>query len=222
MRKGFAFGMLAMFVCISLMAAVNGVFANVNATSGYQVNGAAGSSGQVLCSNGSVFNTPCSVYYQTVQTNGSALTQQSALNFNSTLSATNGSGVSTVGLPAVGTAGTYSSPTSVTLDAYGRTTSITASSAVGRTCNSNGCYRIDSDGTIEQWGSITGSASGTLTLPTPFTTTTYSITGSGGNNGGHISIVQISAISTSQATWNNVDNNDDAASGPFNWHAIGY
>lgn len=47
-----------------------------------------------------------------------------------------------------------------------------------RTCNSNGCYRIEGDGTIEQWGSAAGCGSGVaacntaVTFPIPFTTTT--------------------------------------------------
>lgn len=55
---------------------------------------------------------------------------------------------------------------------------IVASTATPRTCNSNGCYRIASDGTIEQWGNATGcSTSGgqctaTVTFPIAFTTTT--------------------------------------------------
>lgn len=47
-----------------------------------------------------------------------------------------------------------------------------------RTCNSNGCYRIEADGTIEQWGVSTtvptgaDTASVTVTFPTTFTTAT--------------------------------------------------
>lgn len=55
---------------------------------------------------------------------------------------------------------------------------IQPSVAVARTCNANGCYRIEQDGTIEQWGSATGcTGSGhdcnvAVTFPTTFTTTT--------------------------------------------------
>lgn len=48
----------------------------------------------------------------------------------------------------------------------------------GRVCNANGCYRVEPDGTIEQWGTATGCASSgstpctvTVTFPTAFTTT---------------------------------------------------
>lgn len=64
------------------------------------------------------------LYYQTVQTAGSALTQQPALNFDGTVVATNGTGKTNVGLPSVGTAGTYANPSSITTDAQGRVTSI--------------------------------------------------------------------------------------------------
>lgn len=63
-----------------------------------------------------------------------------------------------------------------------------------RTCNSNGCYQIDGDGTIHQWGSA-GSCGGSgtpacnvsVTFPIPFTTTTnltivVSEEGGGSNN----------------------------------------
>ncbi len=57
----------------------------INATTGYKVNGAAGSSGQALCSDGTNYNTPCSVgpgtlYYQTVDANATAQTQRPILN----------------------------------------------------------------------------------------------------------------------------------------------
>jgi hypothetical protein len=52
------------------------------------------------------------------------------------------------------------------------------STATPRTCNSNGCYRVDGDGTIEAWGTVSVPASGTgtntatITFPTSFTTAT--------------------------------------------------
>lgn len=48
-----------------------------------------------------------------------------------------------------------------------------------KTCNSNGCYRIEADGTIEAWGQSSGVASPTsaanltITFPTTFTGTTH-------------------------------------------------
>jgi hypothetical protein len=61
-----------------------------------------------------------------------------------------------------------------TIDAGGQCSTITTT----RTCNANGCYRIEGDGTIEQWGvssNVPGgadTASVTVTFPTSFTTTT--------------------------------------------------
>lgn len=48
-----------------------------------------------------------------------------------------------------------------------------------KTCNANGCYRIEADGTIEAWGQSTGvgsptsAANLTITFPTTFTATTH-------------------------------------------------
>jgi hypothetical protein len=67
------------------MAAVNGTFNNivasgfVNSVTGYQLNGAAGSANQTLCSNGTYFNTPCGVY-STIEANATAATQEPTLN----------------------------------------------------------------------------------------------------------------------------------------------
>lgn len=58
---------LAMIVVVlTTIAAVPGIFSSVNSTSGYQVNGSAGSSGQTLCSDGVYFSTPCSVGIGTI------------------------------------------------------------------------------------------------------------------------------------------------------------
>src|ERR1700749_5203657 len=53
--------LLAICVGAALGAGVNGLFTTVNSINGYQVNGAAGTSGQALCSNGTYYNTPCSL-----------------------------------------------------------------------------------------------------------------------------------------------------------------
>jgi hypothetical protein len=82
----------------------------INAIGGYLVNGAAGSSGQCLASNGTVFNTPVScitslptLYYQTVQANGTPLTQEPVLNVLTPLTATTGSGQTALGVNTTGT-----------------------------------------------------------------------------------------------------------------------
>jgi hypothetical protein len=67
----------------------SGLNAFINAAGGYLVNGNGGTSGQCLASDGTAYDTsvPCigslpTVYYQTVQSNGSAQTQRPALNFS--------------------------------------------------------------------------------------------------------------------------------------------
>jgi hypothetical protein len=63
-------------------------------------------------------------------------------------------------------------------DASGNVVDSGGTAPIARTCNANGCYRIESDGTIEAWGhsaatGATGSAyTLAVTFPTAFTTTT--------------------------------------------------
>jgi len=161
----------------------------VNTTGGYIYAGGQGvTTGQCLVAGSDAYKTfvpgsclPSALYYQTVSEAGTSLPQQTTLNFDGTVVASNSTSPArtNVGLPAVGTAGTYANPLSITTDAYGRVTAATAGSAVSRVCNTNGCYRISADGTIEQWGTATGCATTdnascfvTVTFPYSFTTTT--------------------------------------------------
>ena len=60
---GLALGMVAL-IAINLQAipiGVKGVFNSVNSALGYEVAGAAGTLGQALCSDGTRFNTPCTL-----------------------------------------------------------------------------------------------------------------------------------------------------------------
>lgn len=174
--RQFALGIVVALSCIAFMGAVNGVFANitasgfVNAVSGYQVNGAAGSSGQALCSNGTDFNTPCSImspttiFNQTVEANGTSQTQRLAFNLisgtNMSVGCADNSGAgrtdctfnNTFTLPGVGTAGTYNFPImSMTTDAQGRVSGVTTTSPyVALTCVTHGCYQIDPSGLITE------------------------------------------------------------------------
>jgi hypothetical protein len=84
-----------------------------------------------------------SFYYQTVQSAGTALPQQPIINFDATLSAANGTGKTSVGLPSVGTASTYANPTSITTDAQGRVISITGGSS---SWTINDCTRVSCAG----------------------------------------------------------------------------
>ena len=118
---------LFVFACLAISIAfanVPGLFSTItasqwiSATNGYQVNGSAGSSGQALCSDGTYFDTPCSLsgtpYYQTINLNGTGgYTQQPVLNFTGGLfSITNNSGNTAVGLISSGTGGIVATITS--------------------------------------------------------------------------------------------------------------
>lgn len=167
----------------------------VNASGGFIVNGGVGvTPGQCLAANTDSFHTfnitiPCAavtpptLFYQTVQLNTTPQTQRSALNFSSNFTAADSSSPSrtTVDLIAVGTPGTYTSPSSITFDAFGRESAITASSAVNTSCSGTsipwGCFRIEADGTVTEWGIVQATATGndqeavSITFPHAFANT---------------------------------------------------
>lgn len=103
----------------------------VNVNTGYLVNGAAGSSGQCLASDGSYFDTPVNcltaapaVFYQTVDANGAAQTQRPTLNFSPRFALTDSASPAetTADLASSGvTPGSYTTA-NITVDAYGRVT----------------------------------------------------------------------------------------------------
>lgn len=165
-----AVGFGVTIACALLMAAgVNGIFNHVTSQTGYQVAGSAGSSGQALCSDGTNYNTPCTVvgsaFYQTVQEAGTPLTQQPVLNFDGTVVASNGSGKTNVGLPNVGTAGTYI-PASLTTDSQGRVSSVT-----GLTFTGTSGYQQLPSGLIVEWAegsTCTGDCTETVSFPLTF------------------------------------------------------
>lgn len=145
---------------VSLAAGrVNGLFNNVDALGGYTLNGTAGTAGYALCtSTGAKFDTACSltgatVYYQHIISVTTTEPQEAFLRFSSSSDFTvtdNSGGTSTdIALANTGTAGTYAYPSSVTTDAQGRVTSITAgTAATPLTAGTNGYYEILSNGTI--------------------------------------------------------------------------
>lgn len=103
-------------------------------------------------------------------------------------------------------------------------------SGTGRVCNSNGCYRIDSDGTIYQWGTATTtsvSCSGdSFSFPGSFTTTanldiTFGTINSSTSHG-NLVIVR-NSLSTSGFSASSHDGNDNCeVDSSFSWHAIGH
>lgn len=119
-------------------AAANGA---VNANTGYRVNGSGGTLGQALCSDGTYLDAFCTfltslptIYYQTVQSNGTNQTQRSNLNFSSAFALTDSASPSrsTVDLATTVTPATCANPSSVVYDAYGRITSCTAGTVAPR------------------------------------------------------------------------------------------
>jgi hypothetical protein len=170
--KGYLPLALLALVAVTMAAGVNGVFNSVNSALGYKVAGGAGTAGYALCSNGSIYNTACPIpgaatlYYQTVDSAGVAQTQRSALDFSSRFTLTDSASPSKTiaDLALTGTAGTYASPSSVTTDAYGRVTAITAGSA-GTPYSCSGSYPTETCYEIEPSGKITAEGHITVTFP---------------------------------------------------------
>lgn len=183
-----------------------GVAGTVNAAQGYQVNGAAGTAGQALCSDGTYFDALCTflqgpVFYQSVITGttaGSALTQRSYLgvgsgtgltavdviglgpNVSRTVLNVNSPGTSK-DLIATYTVNPGSSTALVKFDGNGNMeASAGGNIPANAVCNSNGCYILYSDGTLDEWGispaavlacsNVCGEA--TVTFPHAFASTT--------------------------------------------------
>lgn len=143
-------------VIITTIAAVPGIFSSVNSTSGYQVAGSAGSSGQALCSDGTYYDLPCSVAGSFV----------AGGDLSGSLTSQNVIGIATHPLPSL-SAGVLTWTGSAWIYA----------ASTPQTCNSNGCYKIGTDGTIDEWGVspvFTSSVNGTvaITFPHAFTSTT--------------------------------------------------
>lgn len=118
----------------------------------------------------------CGTYYQTVQEAGSSLPQQPILNFDGTVVATAGTGKTNVGLPTLISAGTYTLPSSITVDAYGRITALATPTSLATACAAYsstlaaGCT-VMADGKVMQW--VTGLTSS----PSGSSPTAYSLSG---------------------------------------------
>lgn len=204
----------------------------VNAANGYLYNGGTGvTTGQCLVAGSDSNHTftpqscvnPASVFYQTVDANGTAQTQRSALNFNSSFALSDSASPSrtTVALANIGTAGTYASPSSITVNAFGQVSAVTAgggTTPVQRTCNSNGCYRVEADGTVTEWvtGAYSNSAyDGTnvaialpFTLPNAVQSVSVSTLTNAGGDLAEAAVFTVSSFTTSSVTVFNVHNSD--------------
>lgn len=158
-------------ISLTFGATGNGSEVATSTGAGSTGNCAEWSSGNLIDAGG-----PCGTYYQTIQNAGTSLAQQPILNFDGTVVATAGTGKTNVGLPTIGTAGTYTPATSITVDAYGRVSSISGGSTLASTCSSYssnfaaGCT-VMADGKIMQW--VTGLTSS----PTGSSPTAYSLGG---------------------------------------------
>lgn len=127
----------------------------------------------------------------------------------------------------------------VKFDANGNTADagFPCTAATPRTCNANGCYRIDSDGTITAWGVVTAPTSGgtsvnvSVTFPRTFTANpTLTVSGGGQADGSddaytvfHKGISTSGATAIVRCTVNIGGSGCTALSSavPVNWIAIG-
>lgn len=168
-----------------------GLDAIVNAKGGYLINGASGTTNQAPCSDGMAVDQFCtfltsigSIYYQTVDLNGTAQTQRPALNFSPYFTAADSSSPArtTIGLETTGTgskvvtasaAGTNTY--SACWDSAGDITAVNGpclSAGFTSGSNSNGYWIKDPLGHIHQWGHISGETMNCnpITFPVTFTT----------------------------------------------------
>lgn len=121
-------------------------------TNGFQYHGTA-PVGDTLCGNGTYYIDspgPCAnFFYQTVHNPvGTAMPQEPVLTFTNSFSCTDLSGASTqCDLGTVATPGTYANPASVTIDKYGRTTSVATGGSIaeGMTVTTGICTPTTSD-----------------------------------------------------------------------------
>ena len=160
----------------------SGLDSEINAAGGYLVNGAAGSSGQCLASNGTVFNTPVScitslpaLYYQTVYSNGTPLTQEPVLNVLPPLTAATVSGQTTLGITTTGSESKVVTAAAAGVsgncpqwDAAGGLSDTGA--PCGNAFTGTSGYQTLPGGLILEWGETTNFDTGptTVTLPLPF------------------------------------------------------
>jgi hypothetical protein len=129
------------------IAAVPGIFSSVNSTSGYQVNSAAGSAGQALCSDGTFYDLPCSV----------AGSFTAAGDLSGSSSSQNVVGLQTKALPSL-TAGFLNYNGSA----------FVYTPFTPRTCNGNGCYEVV-NGVVHEWGVTASFDTGPSSVTLPFT-----------------------------------------------------
>jgi hypothetical protein len=161
----------------------SGLNGMANAVGGYLVNGVAPAPNTCLGSTDGIANDvqiPCltgvTTYYQTVEANGTAETQRSALNFSTSFTLADSSSPSrtNVSLANTGvTATSYTYPSSITVNPQGQITAITAGSRVGVN------YGILASGVCSTSNAANATCTSTVTLSTTEPDTNYAVSCSG-------------------------------------------
>lgn len=152
---------------------------------GIKVGGSGGTVGQGLCSDGTTYSAACNfitasslptLYNQYVYTPLTTMTQRGGLYFTADFSLTDSAGPALyngsthIALAASGaTAGTYVYPGSITVNDRGIVTEIASGTAIGRTCNTYGCYSEDYNGIITEQLYAASDIQVTHTYTLPFT-----------------------------------------------------
>lgn len=221
-RNILTLALLALMGSACALAQAPVIGSTVNATVGYQLGGNAPNA-HTLCGNGTVYvdsATPCTaltLFYQTVQANGSAQTQEPALNFSSFFAVTTSGGASNVDPTHVGANKTCANPTTMTVDVYGRTTACTAGGASSVLLSQNG-YEVYPSGHIHEWGLAADAAGSSIsvTFPLAFPHAVFSVVATD-SFAGSSRIVSVSSFSTSSFTINN----DGTSNGEY-WEADGW
>jgi len=167
-----------------------------------------------------------SIYYQRiVNSAGTQLPQETNLKFGPEFTATDNSGsvATVIDFASTGvTPGTYSYPT-MTVDGFGRVTSISSNSpaAYQSGSNANGYWQKDPTGLIRQWGRVLTDIDGNqigVTFPTNFTNaSSVSVVVSTYSPTDRITYVVSGSIGISGFTIGN-----NGSSGFATWEAIGY
>lgn len=109
------------------------------------------------------------------------------------------------------------------------TSYVDTAGGTARTCNSNGCYIVFPDGTIQQWGTLfCGSLSCSITFPRSFTTTAQMSIGATMNYTPQNIVTTITSITTSSFTavsggvsFTGGSGLSYSGGGTYHWQALG-